>query len=224
MNNNFFERFGPFLVVVPFSTAIFGFYGTIPEFGPLGIIGFAFIGFLWAMFLGFIAKRLMRQEAQREWFANTPVFPSIMALGLMSGAGIMYMLMMNAALSVPSTTYAILSALMKPAVSYYIVINSLMELLIVPFAVFLNWDATPKRRMFFIIGVVLYFAIRVWTHLVYAETRLEISERALTAADVEWFKRTLATDYRVVLEVVSQGFFILAAFVPYSPITRKVKW
>lgn len=223
MNNNIFERFGPYLVVVPFSTILFGFYGTIPEFGPLGIIGFVFVGFLWALFLGFIAKRLMRREAQSEWFANTPVFLSIIALGLMSGAGIMYMLMMNAALSVPSTNYAILSALMKPAVPYYIVINSLMELLIVPFAVFLNWGAANKRRTFILIAVVLYFVIRVWTYLVYAETRLVISEQALTAADVEWFKRTLATDYRVVLELISQAFFILAAFVPLSPLTRKVE-
>lgn len=80
----------------------------------------------------------------------------------------------------------------------------------------------PKRRTFILIGVVLYFVIRVWTYLVYAETRLEISEQALTAADVEWFKRTLATDYRVVLELISQGFFILAAFVPFSLFTRKV--
>ncbi len=106
----------------------------------MGIIGFAFVGFLWALFLGFIAKRLMRWEAQSEWLANTPVLLSIMALGLMSGAGIMYMLMMNAVLSVPSTTYAILSALMRPVVPYYIVINSLMELLIVPFAVVLELE------------------------------------------------------------------------------------
>lgn len=89
----------PTLSQSPFSTILFGFYGIIPEFGPLGIIGFAFVGFLWALFLGFIAKCLMRREAQREWFANTPVFLSIMALGLMSGAGIMYMFMMNAGAS-----------------------------------------------------------------------------------------------------------------------------
>lgn len=125
--------------------------------------------------------------------------------------------------SVPSTTYAILSAFMQPAVPYYIIINSLMELLIVPFAVFLNWDATPKRRTFVIIGVVLYFVILVWTYLVYAETRLEISEQALTAADMEWFKWTLVTDYRVVLELISQGFFVLAAFVSASPFAGRIE-
>lgn len=76
---------------------------------------------------------------------------------------------------------------MKPAVPYYILINCLMESLIVPFASFLNWDAAPKRRTFILIGVVLYFVIRVWTYLVYAETRLEVSEQSLTAADVAWF-------------------------------------
>jgi large-conductance mechanosensitive channel len=165
----------------------------------------------------------MRREAFSEWFANTPVFLSIIALGLMSGAGIMYMLMMDAALNTPSITYATLSALMQPAVPFYIVINSLMELLIVPFAVFMNWSAANKRRTFILIAVALYFVIRVWTYLIYAETRLEISEQALTAADVEWFRRTLATDYRVVLELISQGFFVLAAFVPYAPFTKKIE-
>jgi hypothetical protein len=63
--------------------------------------------------------------------------------------------------------------------------------------------------------------MRIWTYLVYAETRLDISTHTLSAADVEWFKRTLATDYRPILELVAQAFFILAALVPVRSIRER---
>jgi hypothetical protein len=214
-NNDIFQLFGPYLVVVPFTTIVFALsYGIVLQFGLLGIIGFASVGFLWALFLGFIVKLLMRREAWIGLLANAPLFLGIIATGLLMGGGLVYIFMMDAALDEPSTTYAVLSALMKPAVPYYIVLNSLMELFIIPFVVFLNWNTNPKRRTYIIIGVVLYFVMRVWTYLVFAPTRLEISARTLSAADVEWFKQTLATDYRVILILITQAFFILAAFIP----------
>jgi hypothetical protein len=213
--NNIFRRFGAYLVVVPFTTIVFALsYGILLPFGPLGVIGFAFVGVLWALFLGFIAKRLMRREVWGRLLANAPVFLGIIATGLLMGGGFIYIFMMNAALDEPSTTYAVLSALMRPAVPYYIVLNSLMELFIIPFVVFFNWDRNPKRRTYVTIGVILFLVMRVWTYLVFAATRLEISERALLPADVEWFKQTLATHYRVILILLTQAFFILAAFIP----------
>lgn len=137
------------------------------------------------------------------------------------GAGLIYILMMNAALDEPSTTFAVLSALMKPAVPYYIILNSLMELFIIPFVVFLNWNTNPKRRTYIIIGVVLYFIMRLWTYLVFASTRLEISGGTLSDADLEWFKQTPATDYRVILILIIQVFFILAAFIQVKRNSKK---
>jgi hypothetical protein len=215
MKNDNFKRFSGYVVVVPFITIIFAFsYGIVLQLGLLGIIGFACVGFLWALLLGFIAKRLMRRETWMGVLRNVPLFSGIIATGLLMGGGFIYIFMMNAALEEPSITYAVLSALMKPAVPYYIVLNSLMELFIIPFVVFLNWNTNPKRRTYIIIGVVLYFVMRVWTYLVFAPTRLEISERPLSAVDIEWFKQTLVTDYRVILILITQAFFILAAFIP----------
>jgi hypothetical protein len=214
-NNNTINRFGPYLVVVPFTTIVFALsYGLFLQFGILGIIAFASVGFLWALILGLVTRRLMRRDAWIGLLANAPLSLGIIATGLLMGAGLIYIFMMNAALDEPSTTYAVLSALMKPAVPYYIILNSLMELFIIPFVVFLNWNTNPKRRTYIIIGVVLYFIMRVWTYLVFAPTRLEISGRTLSDADVEWFKQTLATDYRVILILITQIFFILAAFIP----------
>lgn len=213
--------FSPYIIAIPFAMIIFGFYGTFLPFGLLGILGFAVFGLLWALFLGFIANRLMRREAWRERLANGSVFVSIIAIGLMVGAGAMYIFMMSAVLDEPSTTYAVLSALMQPSVPFYIIINTTLELFIMLFVVFFNWNVDRKRRIFSLIGVGLYLGMRIWTYLVYAETRLDISTHTLSAADVEWFKRTLATDYRAILELISQGFFILAAMIPARSIRNR---
>jgi hypothetical protein len=173
-------------------------------------------GVLWALLLGFIAERLMRREAWRGWLANAPVFLGVIATGLMIGGGTMYASLTSAALDEPSMTYAVLSALMKPAVPFYIILNTLMELFLVSLAVFGNWDTSPRRRTLILVGAMAYLAMRVWTYLVYAETRLVISQQPLSQADVEWFKRTLATDFRIVLNLVTNVSFLLAAFVPVN--------
>ena len=56
--------------------------------------------------------------------------------------------------------------------------------------------------------------MRVWTYLVFAEARLDIAQHALSPADVEWFKATLAMDLRVVLNLISYICLVLAALLP----------
>jgi hypothetical protein len=127
--------------------------------------------------------------------------------------------MMQEALREPTTTYAVLSALMQPAVPFYIVLNSSLELLLVPLMVFANWHADPRRRTLVLIGVAAYGAMRVWTYLVFAETRLEISQHTLSEADVAWFSQTLASDFRVVLNAITFVAFLLATFIPALPVS-----
>jgi hypothetical protein len=208
-------RFGPYHVAVPFLAVILAFYAK--QFLPLGFVGIAagaLIGALWAVGLGFVAQRLARREEWRVRLANTSAFLSIIVIGLTIGGGLMYAFMMKMALNEPSLTYAVLSALMKPAVPYYIILNTSMELFLVSLIVFWNWDTSPKRRALILVGVFAYFVMRIWTYLVFAETRLEISQRPLTAADVEWFKQTLAGDFRLVLNNITYVCFLLAAFLP----------
>ena len=63
-------------------------------------------------------------------------------------------------------------------------------------------------------SVLAYFVMRIWIYLVFAETRLEISQRTLTPADVEWFKQTLAGDFRLVLNNITYVYLLLGAFLP----------
>jgi MFS family permease len=194
---------------------ILAFYGE--QFLPpraLGIVAGMVIGALWAVGLGFIAQRLARREEWRVRLANSSLLLSIIVIGLTIGGGLMYAFMMKRALNEPSLTYTVLSALMQPAVPYYIILNTSMELFLVTLLVFWNWNTDPKRRALILIGVFAYFVMRIWTYLVFAETRLEISQRPLTVADVEWFKETLASDFRLVLNDITYMCFLLAAFFP----------
>ena len=139
----------------------------------------------------------------------------------MTGAGLMYGWMMAAALNEPSTTYAVLSALMWPAVPFYITFNSAMELLLVALLVFWNWDTDTRRKTLVIVAVTAYFTMRVWTYAVFAETRLDIAQHALSPMGVEWFRQTLATDFRIALNIVSFVCLIAAAFVPAWPLSGR---
>jgi hypothetical protein len=205
----------PYYVTVPITMAIFALYANeFLPFGAVGVAGGAAVGLLWSAGLGFVAERIARREKWHVWLANAPVFLGLIAMGLSIGGGLMYIGMMQRALNEPSTTSAVLSVLMQPAVPFFIVFNSLMEFLMITLSVFWNWHTSPNRRMLILAGVLVYFVQRIWTHLVYAGPRLEITLHPLSPADVEWFKQTLATDYRVVLNIITYACFLLAAFVP----------
>jgi MFS family permease len=221
------DRLGPYYVTVLFLAVIFAFYAK--QFLPIGFAGIAagaLIGALWAVGLGFVAQRLARREEWRMRLANSSVLLSTIVIGLTIGGGLMYAMMMKMALNDPSLTYSVLSALMQPAVPFYIILNTSMELFLVSLLIFWNWDTDPKRRALILIGVIAYFVMRIWTYLVFAETRLEISQRPLTPADVEWFKQTLAGDFRLVLNNITYVCLLFAAFLParanHSEVKRKV--
>jgi hypothetical protein len=221
MGSLFYREFrdnGSYVVVAVTLATIGAFYGK--AFLPFGVISAvlgAAAGLLWAMLIGFIARRLMRQARATRLLADTPVALAVIALGLMTGAGLMYGWMMAAALAESSATYALLSALMWPAVPFYIALNSAMELLIVALLVLWNWQINRRRRTLVLVAVAAYFVMRVWTYLVFAEIRLDIALRPLTASDVEWFKQTLAMDFRIALNLIAFVCLVLAAFVAPWP-------
>jgi hypothetical protein len=214
IEQNNWLRFGPYLVAVPVQMVIFGLYGRLIPFGVAGVVGLALFGLLWALLLGYAATWAVRRWG--EWFANGSLLLAIMITGIMFGGALMYIPMMALALDEPSTTYAVLSALMQPAVPFYIILNSTLEMALVVLLLFANWGAAPRRRWFVIAGVLLYFIMRIWTYFVYAELRLDISQRLLSDTDVEWFRQTLVVDYRPILVVLAHICFVLAAFVPVT--------
>jgi hypothetical protein len=160
-----------------------------------------------------MAARLSRRPRLLPAAANTLLFCAVIATGLLVASGIMYALLMNAALSTPSLTAETLSAMMQPTVPYFIIVNTLMELLIVPLVVLFNWHVR-KRRTLVVIAAALYVAMRIWTYTVYAGARLDLAAGPLSAEDIERFREGLSLDFRVVLNAAAHAVFLLAAFFP----------
>jgi hypothetical protein len=206
-------RSDPRLVAVPVTALTFALASLALQLGVPGLVGGAIIGTLWSLLLGVIARRLAGREGWGRPLANTPLLLAIVATGLLIGGGLMYGFLMRAALSEPSTTPATMSALMQPTIPYFIVVNTLMETLIIPLALFANWQV-PKRRPLVLSATLVFFAMRVWSYLTFVPRRFEIAGHALSPADLEWFRETMATDYRGLLVIITHVLFILAAFVP----------
>jgi hypothetical protein len=203
----------PFGAVASFSVIVSALYGTVLPFGAWGYLGGAVGGLLWVWLLGRLTRHWRAGVTRDGLGPDAPVFTAVVATGLLLGGGVMYVLLFRSVLDEPTTTYAVLSALMRPTVPFFIVVNSLMELLIVPTALYLNWTAMPRRKGLVLAAALVYLVTRVWTYLVYAERRLVVSTQPLTAADVGWYVATLATDYRLALVAVTHALFSLAAFV-----------
>jgi len=207
-------------VVFVLLMIIFGFYGSMIHMGIIGNLLGLLLGFSWAVVISLIGMLLRKPKSWRPKLANGTLIGMIVALGLLSGAGIMYIGMMTEALNQASLNNSMLSALMQPAVPYYITMNSLIEMVIVPLLILCNWNGSAKRKAFMIAGLAVWLAMRIWTFLAYAEMRLDVSQGTLSAADIEWFKQTLAVDYRYVLELIAEVLLILAAINPFASSTK----
>jgi hypothetical protein len=138
------------------------------------------------------------------------------ASGLLVGS-VLYVLTADSVLREPSTTHVVLSAMMRPTVPFYIAVNTTIEAVLLPLVLFLNWNTEPARRGILIAAASIYVVQRIWTYVVYAERRLVTGTSPLSETDVEWYKRTLASDYRIILNAIVFVLFAVAAFLKPSP-------
>jgi len=220
-NENLQGRLGPFLVVVP-ALVIIGGLG----FSMLGGLGAALVaggvGLGWALVLGFIAMQLARRESRRAAFANASVFLATLGAGLMAGGALLEMMLLSAGLDTPSTTFTIVHPPYGGSFNLFIItLNSLIEWLLIPVALFLNWHI-PKRRTFIVIAAAAFYAMRVWSYIYFVPNifefgalppdgpfSAEIVERFRLWVNLSWFRFGLQ-------DVLTFLLFLLAAFVPAS--------
>lgn len=211
------DPFSPYLVAVPLVTLTFALYGAVARQGARGYVGGAAAGFLWSLLAGLVAGRLGRDPSLALLAADASLFGCVVALGLLAGSGVLYVLLFRSVLGEASTTYSVLSALMRPTVPFYIAVNSAVEVLLLPLVLFLNWDAGPHRRWIVTAAAAIYVAQRAWTYLVYAGQRLAAGTSPLSEADVAWYRRTLAADYRFAMSAAAFALFSAAAFLDPPP-------
>src|SRR5215217_5319492 len=163
MKTTLWDQRGPFLVVVPATTTIGALGATALGSATAALLG-AVAGLGWGLFLGFIATRLTRRESWSPALANASVFLAALGSGLLAGGALLVLLLLSAGLSAPSTTFTMIHPPFGGSFNLFIItLNSLMEWLLLPAALFLNWHI-PKRRTLIVIAAVVYYAMRVWSY------------------------------------------------------------
>jgi len=219
-NKERFGRLGPFLIVVPTLTVVGGLgFSVRGGFGAALIAGGAGLG--WGLFLGFIATRLARRESRRPASANVSVFLAALGSGLLAGGALLEMMLLSAGLGTPSTTFTMIHPPFGDSFNLFIItLNSLMEWLLIPAALFLNWHI-PKRRTLIVIAAVVFYAMRIWTYVYFVPNIFEFAtippDGPFSAELVERFRLWVNLSwFRLGVDVLTNLLFLLAAFVPAS--------
>jgi hypothetical protein len=216
-----FGQLGPFLIVGPALIVVSAIgFSTLGGVGAALIAAVAALG--WTLLLGFVATRLARKESRRPALANASVFLATLALGLMAGGGLPHQMLLSAGLSTPSTTFTMIHPPFAGTLNLFIItMNSLMEWLLIPAALFLNWHI-PKRRTFIVIAAVAFYAMRVWSYIYFVPNMFEFlalpPDGPFSAEVVERFRMWVNLNWlRIAIqEVLTYLLFLLAAFVPAS--------
>ena len=99
--------------------------------------------------------------------------------------------------------------------------NSLMEWLLIPEALFLNWHI-PKRRTLIVIAAAAFYAMRIWSYVYFVPNIFEFGalppDGPFSAEVVERFRMWVNLNWlRIAIQdVLTYLLFLLAAFVPAS--------
>jgi hypothetical protein len=220
-NEKRFGRLGPFLVVVPALVVVSAIgFSTLGGIGAALVAGSLALG--WSLFLGFIAMRLARSESRKAALANGSVFLATLALGVMAGGGLPSQLLLSAGLSTPSTTFTIVHPPFGGSFSLFIItLNSLMEWLLIPAALFCNWHI-PKRRTLIVIAAVAFYTMRLWSYIYFVPNIFEFGalppDGPFSAEVVERFRMWVNLSWLrfAFQDLLTYLLFLLAAFVPAS--------
>jgi hypothetical protein len=216
-----FGRLGPFLVVVPALVVVGGLgFSTLGGFSAALVAGGVGLG--WALFLGFIAMRLARSESRRAALANASVFLATLGAGLMAGGALLQQMLVSAGLGAPSTTFTMIHPPFGGSFSLFIItMNSLMEWLLIPAALFCNWHI-PKRRTLIVIAAVAFYAMRLWSYIYFVPNIFEFGalppDGPFSAEVVEQFRMWVNLSWLrfAIQDALTYLLLLLAAFVPAS--------
>ena len=104
---------------------------------------------------------------------------------------------------------------------FIITMNSLMEWLLMPMALFCNWHI-PKRRTFIVIAAVAFYAMRLWSYIYFVPNIFEFGalppDGPFSAEIVEQFRMWVNLSWLrfAIQDALTYLLLLLAAFVPAS--------
>jgi len=152
------NRFSSFLFIVP-ALIFIGALGSSLG-GPVASIIGGIAGLVWGILVG-----LGSQWAARRW-------PSLPRRWLHIGAfiattlfgGSLFAMLLYVASPTPENILGLMRPPFKGGFTFFVIFNSLMEWLILPTALFSNWNH-PRRRPLLVACAALFYLSRVWTYL-----------------------------------------------------------
>jgi hypothetical protein len=150
------------------------------------------------------------------------VFFATLGSGLMAGGALLEMMLLSAGLGTPSTTFIMIHPPFGGSFNFFIItMNSLMEWLLIPAALFLNWHI-PERRTLIVLAAVAFYAMRVWSYIYFVPNIFEFGalppDGPFSAELVERFRMWVNLSWLrfAIQDLLTYLLFLLAAFVPAS--------
>ncbi|MGH8795235.1 MAG: hypothetical protein ACRDXX_21665 [Stackebrandtia sp.] len=210
------QRLLPFVLAVSFTSIVTGLF-NLTEVLPTPVALLAGAG--WGVGLGLLATWLRGKRVLGDWLEDGFVYLGTVGFAFAGCGGLMAILLLDGALESSSLTGETLEATFLPSIPYYIVVNSLLEILIIPAVLFFAWRP-GKRRILIGVAAAMYFLMRVWTYLAFVPARMgwaeaEHSTQALTAAERRQAASDLMLDDPRWMPILAMfALFLLAANLP----------
>jgi len=216
------QRIQPFLLVVPFTAVITGWFNLSEALpAPVAVL----LGAVWGVLLGLLVGWVKRRTKWDAPLEDITVASGIVAVAFAACGGLAFLLAFDGALNAESLTGEALHALFMPAIPYYIVANGVLEMLIMPLMLYLAWRP-GRRRVVIVAAATIYFVMRIWTYLVFVPARLGWAEgegatNALTPAErLQAAEDLMLNDPRWIVLLVILGLLLLAMQMPASRTTQ----
>jgi hypothetical protein len=215
--NNQRRWISPWWLVLPGTAILFALggkaLGGLPAMLTWGATGLA-----WAIGLGLIARLIRRGEKLRFGLATASLLAAGALLFFTQGAGTLeYMLMGKAMSSMPEWLTTITSGpLADQDILFFVIFNTLLEAVVVPLLIFLNWHH-PERRRLVLVGALLFYAIRIWTYFYFAPAYFNYDDVRSTQELVDTLRTRMLLDVgRMALNFTQAALFLWAAVRPPS--------
>lgn len=203
----------PLVLAVVFTTVVTGWFNlseALPT--PLALV----LGAGWGAALGLLGRWIRSRARLGAWLEDGFVSLGAIGFAFAGCGGLMAILLLNGAMDSSSLTGETLESTFMPSIPYYIAVNAILELLIIPMVIVLSWRP-GVRRVLVLAAAGLYFLMRVWTYLAFVPRRLGWAESDHTSQVLTAVERRQAADDlmladpRWILLVATFGILVVAA-------------
>ena len=165
----------PIYSVVSATTTIGALSGGALAGSAAAVAIGALVGLTWGLIVGRTADWLGRREGWGQEVAIWSLFLGALVATTLFGGALFQMMLYASALSVPETVLGLMRPPLAGGFTFFVVFNSLLEWLLLPSILYLNWHF-PTRRRLIIASAILYYVSRAWTYLYFAPRIFEFME------------------------------------------------